>query len=300
MLIPSKSSRKTRFAFTLVELLVVIAIIGILVALLLPAVQAAREAARRTQCVNQLKQMSLAFQNHESTFGYFPDGGEYWDTSRTMISGKPATAPEQNWGWAFQLLPFIEQANIWTLANDRAVRESEIEMYFCPSRRSPMRVFDSRYGNSYQFDYAGNGGVSEIEPAAGSFGNGRDGTVVRRPGANRLRSPKVGFKTITDGSSSTLLLGEKYIRPDLLGERQADEDQGYVSGWDWDTIRWGFQPPLAPRVGVWAADRFGSYHPSGMNAALCDASVHFILNDIDPIIFTGLSTRAGEEVIKFP
>jgi prepilin-type N-terminal cleavage/methylation domain-containing protein len=294
------SKKNSRFAFTLVELLVVIAIIGVLIALLLPAVQAARESSRRATCANHLKQMSLAFQNHENTFGHFPDGGEYWNTSRTMISGKPAVAPKQNWGWAFQLLPFIEQTNIWSLQNDRETRESPIEIYFCPSRRAPQQVYDGRYGNSYQIDYVGNGGVSRDEPAAGSFGNGNDGTVVRRPNGKPIRSRSVNSSVITDGTTKSLLLGEKYIQPDRLGTRQADEDQGYVSGWDWDTIRWGFLPPLAPTKGVWAADRFGSYHVNGMNATMCDASVHFISNDIDKVVFTAISTKAGEEIVEFP
>ena len=217
-----------------------------------------------------------------------------------MVSGKPAVSPNQNWGWAFQLLPFIEQANVWGLPDDRAVRESGVEIYFCPSRRSPQQVYDGRYGNSYQIDYAGNGGVSRTEPAAGSYGNGRDGTVVRRPDVNPNRSSKVKPSNITDGTSKTLLLGEKYIRPDHLGMRQADEDQGYVSGWDWDTIRWAFLPPLGPRDGVWAADRFGSYHVGGMNATMCDASVHHISNDIDADVFTAISTRAGDEVVELP
>jgi len=290
-----------RVAFTLVELLVVIAIIGILIAMLLPAVQSVRESARRTTCANHEKQIGLAFHNHYSSFGHFPDGGEYWNTNRTMVAGVPASSPNQNWGWAFQILPFIEQSNLWLLDSDRELRESPVKIYFCPSRRSPMQKFDSRYGNSYQIDYAGNGGISRVEPAAGSFGNGNDGTVVRRPNpGNSSRSEKVDFGIISDGTSNTLLIGEKYVRPDHLNLRTQDEDQGYVSGWDWDTIRWAFNPPLAPRVGLTAYDRFGSYHRGGMNALGCDGSVHFISNDIEQTVFTALATRNGKEITGWP
>ena len=295
------SKTNSRVAFTLVELLVVIAIIGILIALLLPAVQAAREAARRTECINNLKQIGLAFHNHHDTFHHFPDGGEYWNTNRTMISGNPAVSPSQNWGWAYQVLPFMEQENLWILQNDREVRESPIATYFCPSRRAPMQIFDRRYGDSYQFDYAGNGGVSRTEPAAGSYGNGRDGAVVRRPNqANTNRSAVVKFANITDGSATTLLVGEKYVRPDRLGFNQPDEDQGWVSGWDWDTIRWGFNPPLVARRGVWAPDRFGSYHPAGMNGLMCDASVQFFPNNTDANVFRAICTRYGGETVELP
>ncbi len=128
---------KTRKAFTLVELLVVIAIIGILIALLLPAVQAARESARRLQCSNHLKQIGLACLNHESAFGVLPDGGERYWLSRTINDGTPAQAGKQNWGVFYQILPYIEQKNVWSLASDADIRSTPIAIYFCPSRRAP-------------------------------------------------------------------------------------------------------------------------------------------------------------------
>src|SRR6266567_6777943 len=101
-------------AFTLIELLVVIAIIGVLAALLLPAVQMAREAARRTQCQNNLKQFGLAVQNHHDGLKYLPTGGWDWFEPPTYITGTPAVGENQRSSWAFQILPYLEAQNVWT------------------------------------------------------------------------------------------------------------------------------------------------------------------------------------------
>jgi len=147
-------------------------------------------------------------------------------------------------------------------------------------------------------DYAGNGGTSTIERASGSLGNGSDGVVVRRPGVTPERSGHVAPDTISDGSSNTLLVGEKYVQPDLLGTQQTDEDQGWVAGWDWDTIRFGHEPPIVPANGRFDPLRFGSDHPGGMNAAFADGSVRFIRTSIERETFTALSTRSGGEIVR--
>src|SRR5260370_769644 len=116
----SCSLRRSRGAFTLIKLLVVIAIIAILIALLVPAVQKVREAAARTQCINNLKQIGLALHNHHDALKVFPSGGTVYTeedgptaTPSALGSTTPANYTSQAWGWAFQILPFLEQANPW-------------------------------------------------------------------------------------------------------------------------------------------------------------------------------------------
>ena len=129
----------SRRAFTLIELLVVIAIIAILIALLVPAVQKVREAASRTQCQNNLKQMGLAFHAHHDVHKAYPSGGTSWqDTNRVWTGGgsgasakgSPANFLKQSWGWAYQILPYIEQQALWQEPNDLLVGGSPIKTYF--------------------------------------------------------------------------------------------------------------------------------------------------------------------------
>src|SRR5439155_3996018 len=150
---------------------------------------------------------------------------------------------------------------------DRAIRGTPLSFCFCPSRGRPRRVHDDRYGESAMLDYAGNGGTDhqKTPPDAGSYGNGKNGTVVRRPNGEVSRSGSVRLSgSIPDGTSLTLLLGEKRMRADKMGQNQQDDDQGYTCGWDWDEIRWGFNPPTPDQPGQWTPDRFGSAHLGGM------------------------------------
>lgn len=147
-------SAHSRRGFTLVELLVVIAIIGVLVALLLPAVQAAREAARRAQCVNNLKQVGLAVLNLESSLKTFPTGGvaPWPEIADYSSNGRPFGPERQGLSWAFQILPYLEQGAVQNLTDTAALRSTPIPMYFCPSRRPPQQ---NPINQAWLMDYAG-------------------------------------------------------------------------------------------------------------------------------------------------
>jgi prepilin-type N-terminal cleavage/methylation domain-containing protein len=146
--------------FTLVELLVVIAIIGVLVALLLPAVQAAREAARRSQCKNNLRQIGLAALNHESALKVFPTGGTHWGlrTDEVFVNGKPLETKKQGLGWAFQILPYLEQNPLLNLTTQAQIQSQVVPIYICPTRRGITRfsrLIDGEVAEAVLMDYAG-------------------------------------------------------------------------------------------------------------------------------------------------
>jgi prepilin-type N-terminal cleavage/methylation domain-containing protein len=303
---PRPSYLRSRRGFTLVELLVVIAIIGILVALLLPAVQSAREAARRMQCANNLKQISLAFHNHDSALGVFPDGGEMYWAGRTLVNGSPGIAPNQNWGWPYQILPYVEQQNVWQLTDDNQVKAAIIPGNYCPTRRRATLI-----EGRAMTDYAGNAGAdSQGNNGWGMMGNGRDGVLVRRPNGATDRSESVSLKgnAISDGSTNTLLAAEKCLNVGLLGKSQTDDDSGYWDGWDWDNIRWGYyqpsadwrnsDPSAAHSGNVPLHSAFGSSHSGVMNATLCDGSVRTINLGISLDVFKNVCSRNDGKVIN--
>ncbi len=151
-------SRKSALkqAFTLVELLVVIAIIGVLVALLLPAVQAAREAARRVTCANQVRQMGLAILNFESSNSMFPSGGiEPWPRLEQYVQGGKALGPpKQGLSWAFQILPYLEENAVHNISTTDQIAGTPVSMYFCPTRRQPSSTTDSSGKTYWLMDYA--------------------------------------------------------------------------------------------------------------------------------------------------
>ncbi len=289
---------KRRSGFTLVELLVVIAIIGILVALLLPAVQAAREAARRTQCVNHLKQMGVAAHNHHDTLLIFPTAGQHWNwhVTQNAQSGSPDIGQNQMVGWGYQILNYMEQGDVWRggakgTEQERSIYaiSAVIPTYFCPSRRAPKAL--PLHGDWYRRPY--NTGQTfahgPTDYAASNLSN--NGVIVR---CNTARTGEtVAFRQILDGSSNTLLFGEKRLNVKNIGRYQGDDNEGYSSGWDHDTMRHaqGNRPPLKDRLAGNGQQRFGASHPGTFNIVLADGSVRGITYDINTTIWARLGDR---------
>jgi prepilin-type N-terminal cleavage/methylation domain-containing protein len=199
------SSAARRSAFTLIELLVVIAIIAVLIALLLPAVQRVREAAARTQCVNNLKQIGLALHNHHDVIGYFPTGGTNPIPNPPVVSlvnGVPAVGIAQGASWMYQILPYIEQQNVW---NDPVnAPKTPIKTYFCPSRRQPMTIAAGGSAN------ANVPGDAECDYSGSSWDYYFNNTLPPTLFMPNSYGP-INVAHITDGTSNTLAVGEKNL-----------------------------------------------------------------------------------------
>ena len=304
----SYSDRRTRSGFTLVELLVVIAIIGVLVALLLPAVQAAREAARRMQCGNNLKQIGLGFQLHHDSFGALPNGGAGKDPVRVFKNGAPAVLTEQSLNWAYQILPYLEQQALYQEPNDDVLKRTPVKTYFCPTRRPPQ------VWNCSQTDGGGGPFVMRAQmdyvACRGNSNTGANGAVARSFTVNssgvKVLDPTVRFQNITDGLSNTLLAGDRCMDPKHYltpGVVESDwESCGYTSGF-YGSIQThltlsGANPPLKDQrangvssVSVLIYNSFGSGHPGGLNALVCDGSVRTVSYNVAGGLFLDFARR---------
>lgn len=290
--------RTKKSAFTLVELLVVIAIIGVLVALLLPAVQAAREAARRTSCFNNMKQIGLALHNYHDTHKTFPMGwiGLEAGTNRPHADGVPG------WGWAAFVLPFVEQERLaandvrWTLpildAANQAARETFVSVFRCPSDTPGDQAFMlGRQGNPTaslvrlaSASYVGVHGTSELGDCAGL----PVGTQCRSDGTFYHLSA-TRFADILDGTSNTLAVGERAARFGF------STWVGAIQGGDEAFARILGTADHAPNSAQGHLDDFSSEHPGGTNFVLADGSVRLIAETVDLSVFRAYATRAGGE-----
>ncbi|QDV74368.1 DUF1559 family PulG-like putative transporter [Botrimarina mediterranea] len=400
----AKLKGNRQYGFTLVELLVVIAIIGILVALLLPAVQAAREAARRTQCKNNLKNIGLACQNFYDTQDQFPTGGttpqarienylaDTFSQPNPALRQGPPNGPEtQGLGVFYQILPFMEEGAIAGVVQQSQISEFTVAMYYCPSRRSPGTPTP---GTASKVDYAAvnaaparseMSGANEMEnmlaspmnttpynrlnqstwgcstcaegvpprnvvqglknPSREAQGQVQYRGVIQRTdwilngnpptsGEAGGAGSKMTFAKITDGSSKTMLIAEKWLVPDIITGASsgvgfgigAGDDNGWADGWDCNNVRTTLFPPRADNdisqvpgkastsdqsrdqqlaaifgpdgscdnVGDWV---LGSSHPGGINSVFADGSVHFISFGVDPENFNRMGHRRDGETV---
>jgi prepilin-type processing-associated H-X9-DG protein len=329
----------------LVELLVVIAIIGVLVALLLPAIQAAREAARRSQCQNNLRQLSLGILNYESSYNELPAGG---------ITNGPCCDTPSGAGWSILILPFVEEQALFDKYDfdepnegrtdvdkdgllNSVVRETNLVVHDCPTDEDTgLNDFPaSGPGSGVRFNrgsYRGNAGLCTQQSQAfwdSSSQQSKNHVRERGPlpgigrmltspfGPNPMEQPNapwsltspVKLKDITDGTSSTLLLGEKSHRgnlPESLRRRtfwaytytsyQRSltflQTRSIISDYD-RCLRVGGAFGEDPCKRSW-----GSLHPGGLNIALCDGSLQFISESIDIFLFGAMSTIANGEVVQ--
>jgi prepilin-type N-terminal cleavage/methylation domain-containing protein/prepilin-type processing-associated H-X9-DG protein len=325
-------SHRRRNGFTLIELLVVIAIIAVLIALLLPAVQSAREAARRVQCVNNLKQLGLAVMNYESTHGALPPGVKY-----------------QVWGsWLVFVMPYLEkgaQYNSYNFMGDYSTTIGNNLRYYSPDNSTATQAkIDSLQCPSDQpisplygipsYNYAANYGNTAITAVNGPAGTSTLNTTSTAPAATYMGwtyggAPysdiilgAVKLSSITDGLSNTISHAEVVQGQDnpAVSSSTQNDLRGFIIYWDAAFIEGSLtpntstpdqvtspshciypfmaNPPCVYVGGGKYANASRSRHPGGVNVLFCDGSVRFIKNSINILPYQALTTTQGGEVIS--
>ena len=318
----------SRQAFTLVELLVVIAIIGVLIALLLPAVQAARESARRVQCINHLRNAGIAFHLHHSSHNFFPSGG--WGSSW-------GADPDQGFGrsqpgsWMYSVMPYLELGNVanigkgspgWPVGIRKRFKLAElmatpVEIFYCPTRREPLAyptkgrftpqnwTHDGRpLGRNDYVACLGSISVSmpvmhatynnhdEYEPFEKYDARHFDGIVFTRS--------EISMSKVIDGTSKTYMVGEKSMNPEAYygGSEAVDfgDDEGYLTGHNGDNVRSSGWPPFPDTLGTNPYNNWGSAHPGVFNMMFADGSTKTLSMGIEDRVHLAFGTRAGGEL----
>ena len=286
----SEKRRSSRGAFTLIELLVVIAIIGILIGMLLPAINAAREAARRTNCKHHLRQLGLAINYHLEASNVYPTGRD----SRSQIGVS----------WAFHLLPYVEEKDIYysydasvpvfAPENVTAMR-TPVSLFYCPSRRSPAadRNFDNNNevptvtGAAAGGDYAANAGSYFLYAATENVRGDRAGPIYT--------FSKIRVDQVTDGQSHTFALGEKHIPPpieeviDPMVHHFQGDNAIFAADSPW-TLFADTRRGLATGRRDTSWTKYGSDHPGITHFVFLDGHVEPIDNGTQTDVLRALST----------
>lgn len=267
--------------FSLTELLIVLAIIGVLIGMLVPAVQKVRAAASRTQCQNHLRQLGVAFHQYHAHHKHLPPGGRNHPGINPSTSEPYTQARErEDFSWCYHLLPYIEMASLHQ-ETDAVLRRTPVPLFYCPTRRTARTYHDHGI-----CDYGGNGGT-----------NNTNGTILIT-GAKPLT-----LQAIPDGLSTTILMGERRVNQALLeGTRDLHDNEPCMNpGYDGDVIRWashhGRDIGVARDLSDPNADpslphyQFGSAHEVGMNTLFADCSLRRVAYAISPRAFRSACVR---------
>ncbi len=317
---------RCRHGLTLMELLVVTAIIGVLLGLLLPAVQRARESASLIRCANNLRQIGLALQNSHDTNQRFPSGG--WGWSWVGMPDRGA-GPEQPGGWLYNVLPYVEQQNLRNLGKGEnspqleqvlgTVLETPVPLFNCPSRRyggpypvlpqystylvgigstgSTSTISVSRMART---DYAANAGSQSFNelfagPLSLAEGDNANYPWPSTDACNGIfyQRSAVSIAQITRGTSNTFLAGERYLNAiHYLDGNQLGDNEGMYVGFDNDSYRITADPPLRDQSNINNSRIFGSAHVAGVNMLYGDGSVRLVTYSVDPEIFFDAGRRS--------
>jgi prepilin-type N-terminal cleavage/methylation domain-containing protein len=305
---------RTKRGFTLIELLVVIAIIAILIALLLPAVQQAREAARRTQCKNNMKQIVLALHNYiDTTSGVLPRGVNHTSGPACCCTTQNSVAPQYSHTIHTMLLPYIEQTTLYARidfsvganhANNAVVRATKLSAFVCPSAKQ----IDSTVYAAHNYPFAGTNhgyatcGVHGSDTGAGAFAS-RWGLM--NEGTGTIVAGQMRLANFTDGTSNTIVVSEfakglAYVLPVANSNTQG---QSWFDPNSYGNTLYSTMPlatPNSPRATYSTTHNWGtvgSYHTGGVQCGLMDGSVKFVSNNIDGNIWWGANTPQGREVL---
>jgi prepilin-type N-terminal cleavage/methylation domain-containing protein/prepilin-type processing-associated H-X9-DG protein len=290
--------------FTIIELIVTMAVIGILIALILPAVQHARESARRTRCVNNLKQIGLALQQYHDTHSVFPIGVFGGATKESGVS-------EDGYGWGLMLLPFLDRSPLYDLIDPHLPGgafaayaggvapggDTLLPVFRCPSSTLGRHSIDSELGKPTDYpgyatsDYKGNNGTDK--PAVDGVKNldGFDGMFFRLRDHVENGLPAINLKEVPDGASSTIAIGES----SYFNEGR-DQPIWYGSHGEDESVLAKASPDSAPNS-MADDDAFFSEHPGGVMFLFADGRAQFIDENISHVTYSRLGSRHDGEPV---
>jgi prepilin-type N-terminal cleavage/methylation domain-containing protein len=308
-------TRRLERAFTLVELLVVIAIIGVLVALLLPAVQAARESARRSQCLNNFKQVADASHNYLAARRVFPPGSNMWTTGVPCSMPPGKIKPFIGFSWGVYLLPYFEQGTLYKIfnlkedpANNYAngpnykASATKVDAFLCPSDPQGFELVGCCSDNTNGSLESEDMGKSNMAGVADSvnwqcmWDEWPSGWASPTANGVLYQHSKISPAHITDGTSNTLMVGE------VIGYEQGSHSAYWWASWNVLHTANGINLPLrVPPRGLFetAETGFASYHFGGAHFTFCDGGASFISEDIDQLVLAALTTRAADDQVSY-